>query len=175
MSICHKLKCSNPYIFAHDDVNLWYFKLRLFNLTNLEVLRQRVAKIQWLENQSLWQRLNSLLRLRSSQEESRENTLLCKIAIQIIHGNQITIYIFIVIKLNVCINYTDLDCDRADIYFNQIRMFNISKKYYFNEENLFICSIELTQIPCGEFSCFTWNYPVPISLISQQFGQKKTG
>ena len=47
-----------------DDVNLWYFKLTLFDLTafivwNIKGLRHWVAKILKLENQSLWQKLNS--------------------------------------------------------------------------------------------------------------------
>ena len=30
------------------------------------------------------------------------------------------------------------------------------------------------KIPDGEFSCFTRNYSIPMSVISQQFGQKKS-
>ena len=46
------------------DVNLWYFKLTLFHLSefivwNIKVLRHWVATILKLENQSLWQKLNS--------------------------------------------------------------------------------------------------------------------
>ena len=45
-----------------DGVNRWYFKLKLFDLTeyrNIWGLQHRwVTKIKGLENQSLWQRLN---------------------------------------------------------------------------------------------------------------------
>ena len=40
-----------------DGVNLYYFKLRLFDLT--EFIQHWVAKILGLKNQSLWQKLNS--------------------------------------------------------------------------------------------------------------------
>ena len=45
------------------DVNLWYFKLTLFDLIafivwNIKDLRHWVAKILKLENQSLWQKVN---------------------------------------------------------------------------------------------------------------------
>ena len=55
-----------PIFFPHDGVNLWYFKLRFFHLTefivwNISGLRHWVAKILRLENHSLWQRLNSFL------------------------------------------------------------------------------------------------------------------
>ena len=48
------------------DVNLWYFKLTLFDLIavivwNIKGLRHRVATILKLENQSLWQKLNSFV------------------------------------------------------------------------------------------------------------------
>ena len=33
VSLCHKLQFSNPYIFLPDCVNLWNFKLWLFDLT----------------------------------------------------------------------------------------------------------------------------------------------
>jgi len=47
-----------------DGVNLWYFKLRLFNKTgfivlNIKGLQHWTAKIKEIENLSLWQRLNS--------------------------------------------------------------------------------------------------------------------
>ena len=39
LRLCHKLKSLNPSIFATaDNVNLWYFKLRLSDLTELIVL-----------------------------------------------------------------------------------------------------------------------------------------
>ena len=46
------------------DENLWYFKLTLFDLTefivwNIKGLRNWIAIILKLENQSLWQKLNS--------------------------------------------------------------------------------------------------------------------
>ena len=49
-----------------DDVNLWYFKLTLFDLSefiawNIKGLRHWVATILKLENQSLWQKLNSFI------------------------------------------------------------------------------------------------------------------
>ena len=37
MSLCHKLKFSNPFILQTDGVILWYFKLRLVNLTEFIV------------------------------------------------------------------------------------------------------------------------------------------
>ena len=48
------------------DVNLWYFKLTLFDLIafivwNIKDLRHWVAKILKFENQSLWQKVNSLV------------------------------------------------------------------------------------------------------------------
>ena len=47
-----------------DDVHLWYFKLTSLDLTafivwNIKVLQHGVAMILKLENQSLWQKLNS--------------------------------------------------------------------------------------------------------------------
>ena len=49
-----------PIFFPRDGVNLWYLKLRFFQLTefivwNIWGLRHWVAKILRLENQSLWQ------------------------------------------------------------------------------------------------------------------------
>ena len=49
-----------------DGGNAWYFKLRLFDLTefivwNIKRLRNWVAKMKVLENQSMWQRLNSFV------------------------------------------------------------------------------------------------------------------
>ena len=35
LSLCHKLKFSIPTSLQHDGGNLWYFKLRLFDLTEL--------------------------------------------------------------------------------------------------------------------------------------------
>ena len=55
LSFCHKQTFSNPYISLQlDVVNLWYFKLRLFDLTklmiwNIKGLRHRVAKIKRLQ------------------------------------------------------------------------------------------------------------------------------
>ena len=56
VSLCHKLQFSNPYIFLPDCVNLWNFKLWLFDLTefmNLNIwgLRHGVVKtgIYWNE------------------------------------------------------------------------------------------------------------------------------
>ena len=65
LSLCHKLKYSNTYIFIKPDaINLWYFKLRLFDqaefiVWNIKGLQHLVPKIKWLENHGLWQRLNS--------------------------------------------------------------------------------------------------------------------
>ena len=66
MNLCHKLKFSNPAISLQlDGVNLWYFKLRLFDLPGFHSLKYlRFAKIQGLENLSLWQRLKSLNKKR---------------------------------------------------------------------------------------------------------------
>ena len=52
-----------------DSVNLWYFKLRLFNLAefivwNIVSLRHWIERILNLENQSLYQRFNSFLQIR---------------------------------------------------------------------------------------------------------------
>ncbi len=64
MSFCHKLKFSYSISLQPYGVHLWYFKLRLFGLTefivwNVKGPRHWVARILGLENQSLWQRLNS--------------------------------------------------------------------------------------------------------------------
>ena len=53
-----------PISLQPDGVNLWYFKLRLFELQalivwNIKGLGKRVAKLLELENLSLWQKLNS--------------------------------------------------------------------------------------------------------------------
>ena len=58
-SVFVKPKSLQPY-----DVNLWYFKLTLFDLRsfivwNIKGLRHWVATILKLENQSLWQKLES--------------------------------------------------------------------------------------------------------------------
>ena len=55
-----------PISLQPDDVNLWYFKLTLFDLIaflvwNVNGLRHWVATILKLENQSLWQKLNSFV------------------------------------------------------------------------------------------------------------------
>ena len=47
---------STPISLQPDDVNLWYFKLRLFDLTelivwNIKGLGKRVAKLQELESE----------------------------------------------------------------------------------------------------------------------------
>ena len=34
MSLCHKLKFSNPMSLQLESVNLWYFKLRLFEFAD---------------------------------------------------------------------------------------------------------------------------------------------
>ena len=66
LSLCHKLNFVITISLEPDDVNLWYFKLRLFDLTefigwNNHGLRPLVAKIEKLENLSLWQRLSSFV------------------------------------------------------------------------------------------------------------------
>ena len=55
-----------PLSLQFDGVHIWYFKLRLFNITafivwNIKGLRDWVAKLQGLEYQSLWQKLNSFV------------------------------------------------------------------------------------------------------------------
>ena len=46
-----------PISLQHDGVNLWYFKLRLFDpIWNNNGVKHRVAKIK---NQSLWQKISS--------------------------------------------------------------------------------------------------------------------
>ena len=47
-----------PISLRPDGVNLWYFKLRLFNLL-VFIVWNWVAKIKGLKIQCLWQRLNS--------------------------------------------------------------------------------------------------------------------
>ena len=64
LSLFQKLNFLISIFLEPDDVNLWYFKLRLFDLTEFLVrnnydVRPLVAKIERLENLSLWQRLNS--------------------------------------------------------------------------------------------------------------------
>ena len=56
-----------PISLQPDDVNLWHFKLTLFDLIafivwNIKGLRHWVATILKLEHQSLWQKLNSFLK-----------------------------------------------------------------------------------------------------------------
>ena len=55
-----------PISLQPDNLNLWYFKLTLFNPTafivwNIKGLPHWVATILNLENQSLWQKLNSFV------------------------------------------------------------------------------------------------------------------
>ena len=64
--LCLKLKFIIFISLQPNFVNFWYFKLRLFDLTeitfwNILGLRHWVAKIKGLENQSLWQKLNSFM------------------------------------------------------------------------------------------------------------------
>ena len=65
LSLCTNSDFVIPIFFLPDGVNLWYFKLRLFDLTEFIVwniylrVAALVAKILRLENHSLWQRLNS--------------------------------------------------------------------------------------------------------------------
>ena len=74
LSFYHEFKFSNSYgpiYFQPNGVNLWYFKLRLFGLTefivwNIKGLRHQFAKIQGLENLSLWQRLKSFSNILGS-------------------------------------------------------------------------------------------------------------
>ena len=54
----------SPISLQPNGVNLWYFKLRLFDLPELKVWNikgagKQVAKLWELENLSLWQKLNS--------------------------------------------------------------------------------------------------------------------
>jgi len=65
LSFCHNFKFSIPISLKLKGVNLWFFKLRLSNLTeiivwNIKGLHHQVEKIKGLENMSLWQRLNFL-------------------------------------------------------------------------------------------------------------------
>ena len=65
LSFCHKLTFS----LQSDGVNLWYFKLRQFDVTeiiiwNIERLRHRVSNIKGLESRSLWQKLSSFLTIQ---------------------------------------------------------------------------------------------------------------
>ena len=59
LSLCHTFSFVKPISLQPYDVNLWYFKLTLFDLTefkvwNIQGLRHWVATILNLENQSLW-------------------------------------------------------------------------------------------------------------------------
>ena len=69
LSLCHKFNFCNPYIFA-----TWWCKSLIFqsyiiwsnSITYIKGLRHWVATILKLENQSLWQKLNSFnVRLKS--------------------------------------------------------------------------------------------------------------
>ena len=53
-----------------DGVNLWYFKSRLLNVTELIVYKFKTlgCKDKGLENQSLWRRLNSFLIEKKNKE-----------------------------------------------------------------------------------------------------------
>ena len=60
-----------PLSLQPDDLNLWYFKLTLLYLTvfivwNVNGLQHWVAAILKLENQSLWQKLNSFTNWKRS-------------------------------------------------------------------------------------------------------------
>ena len=65
LSLCHKFNFCNPYIFATWWCKPLIFKTyiiwsnSIYSLLNIKGLRHWVAKILKLENQSLWQRLNS--------------------------------------------------------------------------------------------------------------------
>ena len=64
MILFHKLSFSISYIFENWWCkHLWYFKFRLFDLTEYceisKVIRHWAAKKQRLENQNLWQIINS--------------------------------------------------------------------------------------------------------------------
>ena len=64
LSFVTNLNFRIPISLQLKGVNLWFFKLSLFNLTesivlNIKGLQHKVAKIKGLENMTLWQRLNS--------------------------------------------------------------------------------------------------------------------
>ena len=67
LSLCHKFSFVKPISLQPYDVNLWYFKLTLFDLIafivwNIKGLQDWVATTLKLENQSLWQKLNSFVK-----------------------------------------------------------------------------------------------------------------
>ena len=78
MTLCHKLWFSNPYIFGFQRRKPLKFKTMTFvRSKNISLKYQRfhwVPKILGLENQSLWQRVNSfpyiLLHFRNYQHNS---------------------------------------------------------------------------------------------------------
>ena len=70
-----------PISLQPDDVNLWYFKLTLFDLIafivwNIKGLRHWVATILKLENQSLWQKLNSFVQWKLLKQLHSSHTQL---------------------------------------------------------------------------------------------------
>ena len=73
-----------------DGVNLWYFKLRLFDLPelivwNIKGLGKRVANLLELENLSLWQKLNSFW-LRFLKEPRKYSYLSFEIQVKVDSG-----------------------------------------------------------------------------------------
>jgi len=61
LSLCHKHKFFIPISLHSDNVNVWYFKLWIFNITGIilwNILCLRHPQILGIESQSLWQRLN---------------------------------------------------------------------------------------------------------------------
>ena len=69
-----------PISWQPDGVNLWFFKFRLFDLTvwNIKGLCYLVSKIKGLENQSLWQELDSLVSFQERQNEIISNLRVLK-------------------------------------------------------------------------------------------------
>ena len=73
LSLCHKLRISNPYIFAAQCTCRPYIfqPMNYVSSNNLSLKNQRFTPIGWkdrLENHSLWNRLNSNLKIFSSTD-----------------------------------------------------------------------------------------------------------
>ena len=69
LSPCHKLWFSNPYIFGnHSCTNLWYFKLILFDLTEVIVWNVKDSKDKGINRKSEFVTKTQFLRERKANE-----------------------------------------------------------------------------------------------------------
>ena len=116
---CHKLKLSNPYIFG---VNLWYIKLRLFNLTKFTV---------WnipLNAMLLVTRSSSFLQVWKDRTHIPRSIRTSVSAFTPLHLNQSINQLLILIMLKVIIILIPCDppCKDAKAWFTMVPLQSLS-------------------------------------------------